>query len=170
MTRKDPMNGGRVLRILHVVLFAAFLIAWTIALLLPVPAQSAERVLGDSFSVFIFGKGVHVAAFAFLTVLGGTAALFGRNWVWLVPGLVAYGGLTEILQGFVGRTPRIADVGLDAIGVGLGALVVVGWRWFTRPARREEAATPVPADRESASPRHPLPSAPPSPPSAVGSD
>ena len=34
-----------------------------------------KRVLGDSFSVFVFGKGVHVAAFAFLTILGGTALL-----------------------------------------------------------------------------------------------
>jgi len=133
MKWKDPMTCCRSSRVVHVVLFAAFLMAWTIALLLPVPAQSAERVLGDPFSVFMFGKGLHIAAYAFLTILGGTAALFGRNWVWILPGLIVHGGVTEILQGFVGRTSRIEDVGLDAVGIGLGALAVLAWRRITRP-------------------------------------
>jgi hypothetical protein len=136
------MAHRRALRLLHLLVFAAFLIAWTVALLLPVPHQSAERVLGSPFSVFMFGKGLHVAGYAYLTVLGGTVALFGRKWVWVLPGLVAHGGLTEIVQGFVGRTSRIEDLGLDTLGIALGALLILGWRRLTRPRPAAEHANP----------------------------
>jgi hypothetical protein len=120
--------------------FVAFLTAWTIALLSPVPHQSAERVLGSPFSVFMFGKGLHIAAYAFLTVLGGTVRLFGGRWWWIVPGLIAHGGLTEFFQQFVGRTARIEDLGLDTIGIVLGALVVLGWRGLKRNRSAGESA------------------------------
>ncbi|HKA07777.1 MAG TPA: VanZ family protein [Gemmataceae bacterium] len=132
----------RTIRLVHVLVFAAFLIAWTIALLSPVPHQSAERVLGSPLSVFIFGKGLHIAAYAYLTVLGGTVALFGRKWWWIVPGLVAHGCLTEFFQKFVGRTSRLEDVGLDTIGIVLGALVVLGWRRLKRDRSAGETASP----------------------------
>jgi len=67
----------RTLPAIHAAVFAAFLTAWTIALLSPVPHQSAERVLGDPFSVFVFGKGLHISGYAFLAVLGGTLPLRG---------------------------------------------------------------------------------------------
>src|SRR6185436_19426139 len=139
-------------------------------LLLPVPTQSAQRVLGSPFSVFIFGKALHITAYAFLTVLGGTVALFGRKWVWLLPGLVAHGGLTEFLQSFTGRTSRIEDVGLDTIGVAVGALIVLAWRWFKKPTPAEENASPVSADPQPASPRHLLPNGQPSRPSQASGD
>jgi VanZ family protein len=164
------MTCCSVYRACHVAVFAAFLIAWTVVLLLPVPAQSAQRVLGSPFSVFIFGKALHITAYAFLAVLGGTIALFGRKWVWVLPGLVAHGGLTEFLQSFTGRTSRIEDVGLDTIGVAVGALIVLGWRWFRNPTRAGESATPVSVDPEPASRRHPLPNGQPSRPSPAGGD
>jgi len=132
----------RTLHLLHFLIFAAFLIAWTIALLSPVPHQSAERVLGSPFSVFMFGKGLHIAAYAFLTVLGGTVALFGRKWWWIVPGLILHGGLTEFFQQFVGRTARVEDLGLDTIGIVIGALVVLGWRRLKRDRSLGETASP----------------------------
>jgi VanZ family protein len=157
-------------RAIHVAVFAAFLIAWTVVLLLPVPAQSAERVLGSPYSVFLFGKGLHITAYAFLAVLGGTVALFGRRWIWILPGLVAHGGLTEILQSFTGRTSRIEDVGLDTIGVAVGALIVLGWHWFRKLTQTEAIATPGSVDPEPASQRHPLPIGQPSRPNSVDSD
>jgi VanZ family protein len=156
------MRCCSVLRPCHAAIFAAFLIAWTVVLLLPVPTQSAEKVLGSPFSVFIFGKALHITAYAFLTVLGGTVGLFGRKWVWVLPGLVAHGGLTEILQSFTGRTSRIEDVGLDTIGVALGAAIVLAWRWFRRPAAVEENASRGSGAPELASRPHPLPNGPPS--------
>jgi|GEM_PF-3126028 len=155
-------------RACHAAVFAAFLIAWTVVLLLPVPTQSAEKVLGSPFSVFIFGKALHITAYAFLAVLGGTVALFGRKWIWVLPGLAAHGGLTEILQSFTGRTSRIEDVGLDTIGVALGAGIVLAWRWFRRPAAVEENASPGSAEPVLASRPHRLPNGQPSLPRESG--
>jgi hypothetical protein len=132
----------RTLRLVHLLVFAAFLIAWTIALLSPVPHQSAERVLGSSFSVFMFGKGLHIAAYAYLTVLGGTVALFGGKWWWIVPGLIVHGALTEFFQQFVGRTARVEDLGLDTIGIVIGALGVLGWRRLKRDRSAGESTSP----------------------------
>jgi VanZ like family len=155
-------------RACHAAVFAAFLIAWTVVLLLPVPTQSAERVLGSPFSVFIFGKALHITAYAFLTVLGGTVALLGRKWVWVLPGLVTHGGLTEILQSFTGRTSRIEDVGLDTIGVAVGAVIVLTWRWFRSSAVVEENASRGSAEPVLASRPHPLPNGQPSLPTEAG--
>lgn len=112
----------------HVILFAAALATWTIALLSPAPHDSAKKVLGSDWTVFLFGKALHVCSYAALAVLGGTAAAFGRRWVWVLPGLVAHGGLTEFFQQFVGRTARVEDAALDAVGVALGGLLVFGYR------------------------------------------
>jgi VanZ family protein len=124
---------------IHVGLFAVFLAAWSVALLSPVPHDSAKKVLGSEFGLFLFAKTVHVATYAFLTVLGGTAAAFGRRWWWVLPGLVAHGGLTEYFQQFVGRGSRLEDVGLDSIGIGVGGLIT----WAVRSIRRPTSpATP----------------------------
>ena len=124
---------------LHVGLFAAFLTAWTVALLSPVPHDSARQVLGSEYGIFVFAKTVHVAAYAFLAVLGGTAAAFGRRWWWVLPALVAHGAATEFVQQFVGRGSRIEDVGLDSIGIAIGGLVT----WAIRSlGRSPPPATP----------------------------
>jgi VanZ family protein len=127
------------LRRIHVAVFALFLLAWTIALWLPVPSESANKALGDPFWVFLFGKGLHITAYAFLAVLGSTIALFGQKWFWVLPCLVLHGGLTEIIQPLVGRTGRIEDVGLDAIGIAIGGLLALAFRLFLN--RQEKAAT-----------------------------
>ena len=124
---------------LHVVAFLAILTAWTVALLSPVPQESAKKVLGSQFGIFLFAKTVHVGAYAALAVLGGSAVLFGRRWVWLLPALVVHGAVTEYFQQFVGRGTRVEDVALDTLGVALGGLVVWAGRRFSRSA---PAATP----------------------------
>ena len=121
---------------LHVAFFVLVLAAWTAALLSPAPHDSARKVLGSDWTIFLFGKSLHVGSYAALTVLGGTAAAFGRKWIWLIPGLITHGGLTEFLQQFVGRTARIEDAALDTVGVVLGALIVQGYR--TVSWKREE--------------------------------
>jgi hypothetical protein len=126
----------RPLFLFHATIFVGFLTAWTVALLSPVPHESAERALGGAFWVWVFGKGLHVAAYAFLAVLGGTLDLGGRWWLWVLVGLVAHGGVTEYFQQFVGRTASIRDAGLDALGVAVGGLLVLAWRSFM--SRRQQ--------------------------------
>lgn len=123
---------------IHVGLFAFLLTAWTVALLSPVPHDSAKKILGSEYGIFVFAKTVHVAAYAFLTVLGCTAAALGRRWWWVLPGLVIHGGLTEYFQQFVGRGSRVEDVGLDSVGIAIGALLT----WAIRSVRRSSPAAP----------------------------
>jgi len=116
---------------IHVGVFAFFLTAWTVALMSPVPHDSARKVLGSEYGIFLFAKTVHVSAYAFLAVLGGTAAAFGKRWWWVLPALVAHGALTEFFQQFVGRGSRVEDVGLDSIGIAIGGLLT----WTIRSVR-----------------------------------
>lgn len=136
------MNTFRCCPQLHVFAFFFFLTAWTVALLSRVPHESARQVLGSDWTVWVFGKTLHVGAYAFLALLGGTAAAFGKKWLWVLPGLVVHGGLTEFLQQFVGRGSRVEDVGLDSIGVALGGLAAWGLRALSRPDRAAEPSTP----------------------------
>lgn len=127
---------------LHVVVFFAALMAWTAALLSPVPQESAEKVLGSQFGIFLFAKSVHVGAYAALTLLGGTASLFGRKWVWLLPALALHGGVTEYFQQFVGRGSRLEDVALDTLGIALGGSLVWATRRFSRSNRTAVPSSP----------------------------
>lgn len=73
-------------------------------------------------------KLVHVALFAALAVSGRWAGIGTRA---LVPLLVGYAGLSEVLQGLavVDRSASLADCAADAAGVLLGLAV---WRAATR--------------------------------------
>jgi VanZ family protein len=118
---------------LHLFVFFLALTAWTVALLSPVPHDQAKQVLGSDYGVWLFGKSLHVAAYAGLTFAGATAVAFGRRWWWVVPALVVHGALTEFFQQFVPtRGPRIEDVGLDSIGVAVGGLLAWGLRRLSR--------------------------------------
>ena len=118
---------------MHLIAFILFLVAWTCALWSPVPQESARDTLGSDWHVFLFGKGLHVSVYAFLTVLGGTVRRFGNRWVWVLPTLIAHAGLTELVQPYVGRTGSLRDVGLDTIGVVIGGLIVWALRRRSRP-------------------------------------
>jgi VanZ family protein len=114
---------------LHVAAFVFCFVCWTIALLVPVPHKEAEVVIGGADSQFWFGKTLHVCAYAFLTVLGGSITLT-RTQRWFILALMSFHGFaTEFFQQFVpGRTAAWRDVGLDHIGIALG--ILVGWRWW----------------------------------------
>jgi len=134
------MSFSRSWPTIHLTVFVAALVGWTIALLSPAPQDSAQKVLGSQFGIFLFAKTVHVGAYAVLAMLGGSAVVFGRKWVWLLPALVVHGGVTEYFQQFVGRGSRVEDVALDTLGIALGGLVVWAGRRFNRSA---PAATPT---------------------------
>ena len=111
----------------HVAAFSFAIALWTVALLLPVPNESANEALGGPLWAFLFGKSLHVCAYLFLAVLGGTAFRSYRRWLWIMPILVVHGALAEFFQQFVGRTASVRDVLLDTLGALLGCCIVLWW-------------------------------------------
>lgn len=109
---------------MHLLVFGVFLILWTIALLIPVPQEEAEKAFGSKERVFFFGKGLHVTAYAFLTLLGGTRFCRWSQFRWLLLGLPLHGGVTEVLQAYTGRGSRWADFYLDTAGVLFGSFLL----------------------------------------------
>jgi VanZ family protein len=105
--------------------FLFFLTLWTYELLAenPVP-ESVSRAIPDEWK-FWLAKGLHVAGYAFLTVLAGSLPV-PRVYFWLVVAfLVLHGIGTEVGQRYVaGRHGSIRDVLLDWVGVGLGLLAL----------------------------------------------
>ena len=81
----------------------------------------------------------HATAFATLTVAGCFA--FPGSWrtvLWVLLGLLALGGLIEVVQYFVpGRNCELLDVVADAVGMGIGATVAL---LTMKLVRRAEAA------------------------------
>jgi hypothetical protein len=114
-------------RRLHLTLFIAILSAWTIALLSPVPAEDAAKVLGGNEGVFYFAKLLHVVAYLLLTVFGGIMFYVRRSWWLLALALSIHGGLIEVIQPHVGRHGRWQDWLLDSGGVVIGSLLVMTW-------------------------------------------
>ena len=119
----------RIPRHLHTAIFLAFLISWTVALLSPVPEESASKVLGDKDTIWIFGKGLHISAYAWLAFLG--VSCVGPRWQgWMVAGLILHGITTEYFQDFVGRTGAVRDALLDSIGVTIGTSIILLWQQY----------------------------------------
>jgi VanZ family protein len=114
---------------LHAAIFLAFLISWTIALLSPVPEESASKVLGDKESIFIFGKGLHLTAYAWLAFLG-VSCVSPRWQGWMAAGLILHGITTEFFQDFVGRTGAVRDALLDSLGVVVGTSIILVWQKY----------------------------------------
>lgn len=137
--------------------WAVYALAWSLALLLPVP-EAGEELVGWE-NTFVFSKFVHVGGFTALTLLG--LALPGR-WRWA--GL-AYASLFAVLSEFLQwllyewmhRHGRWADVGLDHIGIGIGLLAALAIRYTslrTKPsmptmAAAQPVSTVTPANRAS---------------------
>jgi VanZ family protein len=120
---------SRRFRVVRVVVWSVLLVAWTKALLTPLPNGAVEAVGGEG-PAFWFGKSLHVGVYAILTLL--TIALpFPRRWrIGLIVMLVMHGGATEYLQQFVQRHNSWFDVGRDTLGCLIGT--ALGWRWLRR--------------------------------------
>lgn len=121
---------------LPVGLFLFFLGLWTYEVLAenPVP-EAVSRAIPNEWK-FWLAKGLHVAIYAFLTVLAYWMPV-PRVLFWLViVGLLVHGAGTEFGQTFTAnRHGSLRDVALDWVGVAVGlALLQVG-RLF-RPATR----------------------------------
>lgn len=79
-------------------------------------------------------KADHALGWMGLTLLG--LAAWPKRGALLAVGLVAFGGLVEVLQGFTGyRSAEWGDLLADALGVG-AALVITGTGRALRPSRR----------------------------------
>jgi VanZ family protein len=117
----------------------ALLIAWTAALLTPIPA-AAVRALGGPAPSFWFAKTLHVSVYAMLAILAVLLPL-SRNWRLVALALLAvHGCATEYLQQFVERTSSFRDVGLDCLGIILGTCLALGGRrWYRRKFRGEDS-------------------------------
>lgn len=108
------------------VVWIAFLAAWTVALLIPIPAEASAMVGGDD-AKFLVAKSIHVGMYTFLAGLSAWLRVPKR--FWLLPPflLVVHGATTEYVQNFVGRTGTVQDALLDLGGIILG--VAATWRW-----------------------------------------
>ena len=106
----------------------AFLIAWSAALLSEAPVALARSVLRWDHRVPA-SKVLHVAAYAAFTVLSGWLRPTGRLRWWLVAFLCCHALGSEVLQGYVPtRTPSWLDVGLNLLGISIGLFIC--WKWL----------------------------------------
>ena len=112
---------------LQLAAFLVFLALWTWKLLEPHPVPEAVTSGLAAWEKFALAKSLHVCAYAFLTVLGGTIS---PRWTWRAVGLLMLHGVgTEIGQTFVPhRTGTVTDVLIDWAGIGAGVVVTRVWR------------------------------------------
>lgn len=134
MSRKPRPESGRfpLRTVFPFAVFLFFLALWTYELLAenPVP-ESVSRAIPNEWK-FWLAKGLHVAGYAFLTVLAASLPV-PRVVFWLVIALLVLHGIaTEVGQTFVsGRHGSIRDVLLDWVGVGLGLAAL----WLLKQVR-----------------------------------
>jgi VanZ family protein len=112
--------------------WGVFALLWTIALLATFPVTARDAVLAPSEG-FTAGKTLHVLAYALFAML--TAWLPASSSTrWTLLGFVSFHAFaTEFLQQFVNRTPSIADIGLDHVGIVLG--FVSTWKRWTEASQ-----------------------------------
>lgn len=115
-TQADPRKSLALRQAAKGAFWLAFA-AITVIALLPGPA-APPRLLGTD-------KIEHAAAFAVLTFLAGTGWRGLPLW-FIALGLMTHGLLIELIQGspILQRTTSLADAAADAVGVGLGLLLV----------------------------------------------
>jgi len=123
------------------IVFVTLLVAWTGALLAPVP-PAAITVLGGPARSFWFAKALHVSVYATLAILAVLLPLSRNGRLIALAILIAHGGATEYLQQFFGRGSSVRDFGLDFGGLILGVgLAVAGRRVYSRQFCRESSQT-----------------------------
>ena len=118
--------------------WSAYALAWTTALLVPVPSGDWPPGPLDLDLRFGFAKLVHLSAYAVFAALTGWLRAPPRYRFVLMFVLMGHATLTEMLQyllEFIGRYGSLSDVALDHVGIairGVGGEVVdrsrrVGW-------------------------------------------
>jgi VanZ family protein len=118
---------------LPIAVFLFFLALWTYELMAenPLPSWVSQAIPREW--KFWLAKGLHVAGYAFLTLLAAWLPV-PRTLFWLViAGLLLHGIGTEVGQTFTAnRQGSARDVVLDWVGVGLGLLVLAGAKRLRR--------------------------------------
>ena len=111
-------------------IWTLFIIAWTIALLVPVP-WSHESFLGTLW-LPLAAKTLHLSMYALLACLTGWLRVPSRYRLLLLFVIMAHGAATEFLQDWVpSRSGTARDVCIDHIGILLG--LCLSWKWWTEP-------------------------------------
>lgn len=110
-------------------LLAIFIIVGLLVALLGPSTSLEQNIIG-------LDKVAHFGAFGL--VLWAFGVLYpNRSRVQLAIGAVAFGALTEVLQGMFGRDADIFDLAADTLGILAALLVWSWWRGFRpRTARR----------------------------------
>jgi VanZ family protein len=110
-------------------IWLVYTVSWSTALLVPMPPAPIEA-LRDPEVEFTVAKGLHVLAYALLTLLTLSLRLDGA-WRWVLLAFpFAHGVATESLQWYfaaLGRHGCIEDVIRDWVGVALGLALWFGW-------------------------------------------
>jgi hypothetical protein len=113
--------------------FLFFLALWTYELMAenPIPDWVSQTIPNEW--KFWLAKGLHVGAYAFLTLLAAWLPVPGGLFWLVIGGLLLHGIGTEVGQTYTAnRQGSARDVFLDWVGVGLGLLVLAGvkrlWR------------------------------------------
>jgi hypothetical protein len=127
------------------IVWIAFNLAWTTALLVPDPDGWARSwLLSEAdgpvarehldLQLFWFSKVLHVSAYAVLAILSGRLRVSWRYRILLLLFMSTHALGTEWLQNFIHeRHPSLRDVALDHLGMALGILLSSKW-WFGKPA------------------------------------
>lgn len=105
-----------------------YVLAWTKALLTPIPAPATEVLGPHPLLAFLFNKSLHVAAYLVLSILSAWLHV-PRRWRWLLLVFMSLHAVgTEYGQQFVAtRHPSWRDVGLDHLGICLGVALSSKW-------------------------------------------
>jgi len=117
-------------------IWAVYALAWTAALVMPIPVHGDWRGVGDlQFDVKYFvAKVAHVSAYALLAILTGWVRAPVPQRFLLMFLLMAHATVTELIQeatfDVAGRSGELHDVGFDHLGVALG--VMLSWKWWTQ--------------------------------------
>lgn len=106
-------QGHKKLRRMAIGSAATIVLAAIIAVLTLAPMPAGGPAGAD--------KAYHVLAFACLAF---PLPLVRPRWtVWVILGVIAYGGVIEVIQPFFGRQAEWADLVADGVGAILGAIV-----------------------------------------------
>src|SRR5215472_12399786 len=118
MRWKDLLMKSTYMAALYLFWPAVALIAW--GELTPHP---------PAFTEHFWDKSLHFTAYFGLASMATVVLGIRRRTAWAILGLIALGGVLEILQGFTGRDPDIFDEVANTLGALSGALVGVGFLW-----------------------------------------
>lgn len=111
-------------------LWGWFTLAWTAALLVPLPQQDWDLNSLRLNLKFLVAKGIHVSMYALLALLSGWLRVcLRRRWL-LMFFLMAHASVTELLQLVViHRSGSLTDVLFNHLGIAMG--VALSWRWWS---------------------------------------